>query len=135
VAQPFGQADALRPAASARGLPQTLDAMSTLARLQAWYSAQCNGEWEHASGVSVESTDNPGWWVKIHVLGTSLSGRQFTELAENVDANRFALGPHWLSCRLEGDTWHGAGDETQLERVLVEFLSWAEANATVQQKS
>lgn len=101
--------------------------MSTLARIQAWYSAQCDGEWEHASGISIESLDNPGWWVKIRLLGTSLAGRAFVEIAENVDAQRFALGSRWLSCRVEGDTWHGAGDETQLERILIEFLLWAEA--------
>ena len=109
--------------------------MSTLGRLQAWYFEQCDGEWEHASGISVESTDNPGWWVKIQLRGTPLAGRAFTELAENVDPNRFALGSRWLSCRVEGDTWHGAGDETQLERLLVEFLSWADANSTDQRKS
>lgn len=63
-----------------------------------------------------------------------MAGRAFTEIAENVDAKRFALGPRWLSCRVEGDTWHGAGDETQLERVLLEFLSWAEANSTDPEK-
>jgi hypothetical protein len=102
--------------------------MSTLARLQGWYSSQCNGHWEHRSGISVTSTDNPGWWVKVDLSDTPLQGCAFDELGENVDANRFPLGPRWLSCRVDGNTWHGAGDETSLERVLQVFLAWAEDN-------
>jgi hypothetical protein len=103
--------------------------MSLIARLQAWYTDQCNGVWEHSSGIVIETCDDPGWWVKINLLGTSLQGRAFREIAEGVDARRFARGPIWLSCRVEGDTWHGAGDETQLEHILETFLAWAEEDA------
>ena len=103
--------------------------MSTLMRLQSWYARNCDGMWEHSSGILIESCDNPGWWVKID-LGTPLHSRPFTELAEGIDSQRFPLGSRWLSCRIEGNTWHGAGDETQLERILEIFLSWAEAHAT-----
>lgn len=100
--------------------------MNTLARLQVWYSRQCNGEWEHSSGISIQSCDNPGWWVRINLAGTPLEKRVFTEVAEGVDAGRFALGEHWLSCRTENDTWHGAGDKSKLKRILEIFLAWAE---------
>jgi hypothetical protein len=62
----------------------TLAAMSTLAQLQTWYSHQCNGEWEHSSGVIIQSCDNPGWWVKINLIGTPLQTQPFTEIAEGV---------------------------------------------------
>lgn len=52
----------------------------------------------------------------------------FAEIAEGVDAQRFALGSSWLSCRSENGLWHGAGDETRLEHILEIFLAWAEAN-------
>ena len=102
--------------------------MSTIERLQSWYTRQCDGEWEHSAGVVIESCDNPGWWVKINLLGTRLESCAFRELAEGVDGQRFALGPQWLSCRVDAGTWHGAGDETKLERILEIFLAWAEAN-------
>ena len=102
--------------------------MSTLARLEAWFTRLCDGAWEHSWGVHIESCDNPGWWVKINLQNTPLQARAFTEIAESVDAERFALGPRWLSCHVEGDTWHGAGDETKLERILEVFLAWAEAD-------
>ena len=105
-------------------------AMNTLARLQAWYSRQCNGEWEHSSGISIQSCDNPGWWVKINLVSTPLESLAFTEIAEGVDARRFALGSVWLSCRSENGIWHGAGDEAKLEHILEIFLEWAEENGS-----
>jgi Immunity protein 53 len=103
-------------------------AMNTLTRLQDWYSRQCNGEWEHAYGISIQSCDNPGWWVKINLVGTPLETRLFTEIAEGMDVKRFAQLPHWMSCRIVDGVWHGAGDEARLERILEIFLAWAESN-------
>jgi hypothetical protein len=104
--------------------------MSTLARIQAWYTRQCNGTWEESLGVRIESCDNPGWWVRVNLAGTPLQGRAFQEIAEGVDSQRFQLGPRWFSCHVEGDTWHGAGDETKLQRILEVFLAWAEEAGT-----
>ena len=104
--------------------------MSTLSRLQDWYSRQCDGDWEHSLGVVIESCDNPGWWVKVNLKGTKLQQCSFTEIAENVDEARFAQGPQWLSCRVDENIWHGAGDENKLGRIFDLFLSWAEANGS-----
>jgi hypothetical protein len=104
--------------------------MNTLARLQTWYSHQCNGEWEHSSGIIIQSCDNPGWWIKINLIGTPLQTRAFAEIAEGVDVQRFALGSHWLSCHTENGIWHGAGDATKLERILEIFLAWAEEDGS-----
>lgn len=93
--------------------------------LQQWYAAQCNGDWEHRRGVKIESCDNPGWWVKIDVLGTALQGRTFTALAESVDPQGFPVGPRWLRCHVQDGVWHGAGDATKLPIILQHFLSWA----------
>ena len=102
--------------------------MSTLLRLQTWYARQCNGVWEHSSGIAIDTCDNPGWWVKINLLGTPLQTCSFTEVSEGVDAQKFALGSSWLACRVDSGTWHGAGDEAKLERILEIFLNWAEEN-------
>ena len=104
--------------------------MSTLARLQAWYERQCNGVWEHSSGVRIDSCDNPGWWVKINLRDTPLQNCVFMAVADGVDKQRFPVGPRWLDCRVEDDTWQGAGDETKLEHILEIFLAWAEENGT-----
>ena len=102
--------------------------MSTLTRLQAWYSRYCDEVWEHKHGVVIESCDNPGWWVKVDLAGTPLQSRPFAEVEQGVDREGFPLGPRWMHCRVVRGVWHGAGDETQLEQVLERFLAWAEAN-------
>jgi Immunity protein 53 len=34
-------------------------------RLQVWYLAQCDGDWEHRHGVTIGTLDNPGWSLRI----------------------------------------------------------------------
>lgn len=100
--------------------------MTALVRLEHWYARQCNGEWEHHSGVTIQSCDNPGWWVKIELKGTALEQVPFERVAENVDEANFQKGDRWLACDVTDGVWNGAGDETKLERILEVFLSWAE---------
>ena len=30
-----------------------------------WYLSQCNGDWEHAYGVKIDTLDNPGWTLEV----------------------------------------------------------------------
>lgn len=94
-----------------------------LQQLQSWFAEQCNGEWEHDHGISVQTTDNPGWWVKISLRGTSLEGKSFDE----VKRGDLSLDPQppWLHCYVEGETFNGAGDVTTLEEILDIFLEWS----------
>jgi hypothetical protein len=41
-----------------------------LSLLEEWFVARCNGNWEHGSGISIETLDNPGWRVKIDLRDT-----------------------------------------------------------------
>ena len=40
--------------------------------LEHWYLNQCNGEWEHEFGITIQTTDNPGWLVIIDLSNTKL---------------------------------------------------------------
>ncbi|MCH9809052.1 MAG: immunity 53 family protein [Alphaproteobacteria bacterium] len=53
---------------------------NTIQRLQAWFSQNCDGDWEHTLGVSIQSCDNPGWWVKIDVRGTALEHKPYDDV-------------------------------------------------------
>lgn len=99
--------------------------MDVLMLLQQWYTSQCNGEWEHQYGVRIETLDNPGWLVRIDVVGTALEDRPFTEVAEGVGRDKHPDKTRWMHCSLRDKTWEGAGDETQLTRLLRIFLDWA----------
>ena len=34
-------------------------------QLSNWFASQCDGEFEHAYGIRIESTDNPGWLIRF----------------------------------------------------------------------
>jgi hypothetical protein len=38
---------------------------NVLGRLQEWYVAQCDGNWEHSFGVTIGTLDNSGWQVRL----------------------------------------------------------------------
>src|SRR3954465_13941454 len=99
--------------------------MDLIAALQEGFASQCDGEWEHQYGVKIETCDNPGWLVKIDLVGTPLQSRPFAPLTENVGPNCFQEAPRWLSCQVENGVWAGAGDETKLPIILKTFLEWA----------
>lgn len=103
--------------------------MSTIDRLSRWYASQCDGEWEHGYGITIENCDNPGWLVKIDLRGTTLEGVEFSSVANNVDAEDFQLGNRWIVCHVKDAAWNGAGDETKLEQILITFLDWAEPHS------
>ncbi len=95
--------------------------MSTLDELQAWYHAQCDGDWEHSYGVEIGTLDNPGWRVRIDLAGTALEGAPF-EAVEDLAPERA-----WYRCWVEGDKFQGAGGPGELARLLRVFLDWAAA--------
>ncbi|HEX4963500.1 MAG TPA: immunity 53 family protein [Thermoanaerobaculia bacterium] len=95
-------------------------------RLQAWFQAQCDGEWEHQKGVSIRSCDNPGWWVKIDISGTRLEGKYFAVIRQG-DLSTSDPQPPCLHCYVEENVFNGVGDATMLEKALETFLAWAEA--------
>ena len=36
-----------------------------ISELENWFKDRYNGDWEHQAGISIESTDNPGWYIKV----------------------------------------------------------------------
>ncbi|PYJ29620.1 MAG: hypothetical protein DMF24_09765 [Verrucomicrobia bacterium] len=58
---------------------------SPFQRLQRWYKAQCDGDWEHSYGVSIGTLDNPRWSLKIDLVDTPLQDKSFTEVKRDYD--------------------------------------------------
>lgn len=38
-----------------------------------WFRRKCNGQWEHHLGISLTTTDNPGWWLTVDELNIGKS--------------------------------------------------------------
>ncbi len=38
--------------------------------LSDWYRTNCDGNWEHNYGISIETIDNPGWSITIDIEET-----------------------------------------------------------------
>jgi hypothetical protein len=98
---------------------------SLLAELSDWHSGHCDGEREHWYGITIQTTDSPGWWVKVDLTGTPLAARCFERVTEAVDTNGYPNAQRWLNCQVTGHVWHGAGDALRLEEIVSRFLRWA----------
>jgi hypothetical protein len=95
---------------------------SILDRLQSWYSAQCNGDWEHSWGITIDNLDNPGWNVKIDLNETLLEDVAFKEIKIDYDDKT-----KWIFCHVEDKQFHAACGPNQLAKVLEIFLDWADS--------
>ena len=69
--------------------------MNELQRLQKWYLAQCNGDWEHQYGVTIGTLDNPGWWLRIELADTNLETVVFPEIS--IERSK----TDWVHCKIE----------------------------------
>lgn len=94
--------------------------MNTLGKLQKWYMAQCDGDWEHAYGVKIITLDNPGWSLTIDLEGTDLQGLGFERMSvERSEGD-------WLVCRVEQERFLADGGPNNLDEILTVFLDWVE---------
>lgn len=91
--------------------------------LQSWYSSQCDGDWEHEWGVTVETTDNPGWFVKINLEETELADREHPHQRVTRDER------DWVMAWTSEQTFHIACGPGNLTEGLSLFRIWASEDA------
>lgn len=83
-----------------------------------WYRAQCDETWEHRWGVTLRSLDNPGWLLRVDLVGTDRAGRTAPEVEQRRSEEQ------WLVWGADGDRWEGACGPLQLEELLRCFVDW-----------
>jgi Immunity protein 53 len=100
-----------------------------LSWLQQWYSAHCDGEWEHGSAITIETIDNPGWSMTIRVEGTELESATFDPVETEIG------GTDWVQCRvaereqgrpLTYRRFEGFGGALNLSDIIRIFRTWVE---------
>jgi hypothetical protein len=97
--------------------------MTTTEWLQRWYQRACNGVWEHAHGVKIDTLDNPGWHVQIDLADTpyaQLSPRQ--KAVEHSETD-------WLRCSVSQQQFLGYGGPEKLDEIIAVFKEWIEGFA------
>ncbi|WP_018352192.1 immunity 53 family protein [Longispora albida] len=87
--------------------------------LQAWYLSQCDGDWEHSWGVTIDTLDNPGWTVKINLQETDLAGREFPRLQTTRSEH------DWVMVWTSQEVFQIACGPGNLSEALALFREWA----------
>jgi hypothetical protein len=87
--------------------------------LQTWYQSCCNGRWEHQYGVKIDTLDNPGWKLRIDLVGTPLDGRAM----EAIESDR--SGTDWLFCGVQDGAFIGRCDPSKLTKLIAIFREWS----------
>jgi hypothetical protein len=91
--------------------------------LQAWFVAHCDGNWEQEYGVTIGTVEDPGWEVRIDVVGTALAGSV-------IPRERTARAPEdWFEVWCDGYTFHAVGGPQNLDELLGSFVSFAERHS------
>ena len=88
---------------------------TTLTRLQNWYLTNCDGDWEHSYGISINTLDNPGWTIKIDLSDTCLQDLHYDK---HIDNGTF----DWLFIKVADKVLEASGDPTKLTTILTIFL-------------
>lgn len=88
--------------------------------LQEFLLSLCDGEWEHGSGIRLETLDNPGWAIAVEVEGTHLEGKAFQPISLRRTES------DWIDCRIEGTVFLGFCGPSNLDEMIQVFRDWVE---------
>ncbi len=93
----------------------------TIALLQKWFIDRCNGDWEHAWRVTIETLDNPGWIIKIDLQDTARAYEHLDQVKIQRSEN------NWVMYRVEKTQFVGACGPLNLGETIRIFLKWFES--------
>ena len=88
--------------------------------LQQWFQSQCDGDWEHEFGITLQTVDNPGWYLTINLIGTELEGVSFQNIQEDKD------DVNWYFCLVRNNVFEASCGPCNLDIILRIFRSWVE---------
>ncbi len=97
--------------------------MTTLKWIENWFQTQCNGDWEQAYGIKIESLNNPGWDLVIDLSETELKDL-------NIDYTLFKKSKtDWYGFSVKNNEFVGLGDPHKLEFLLALFREIVEKSS------
>jgi hypothetical protein len=91
-----------------------------LERVVEWYRVQCNGDWEHQNGVKLDTLDNPGWSLNVHLTDTDVAATLLPwTTIERSETD-------WLFYEVKDDLFRGRCGVGNLVEMLGVFLKFVE---------
>jgi hypothetical protein len=88
--------------------------MDELQRLQQWYRLQCNWDWEHSFGLTIDALDNPGWQVSIDLIETELKKKSFASISRGDSED----DSDWITWEVEKPKFVASGGAEPVEAVV-----------------
>lgn len=98
--------------------------MDDLIWLNQWFKEQCNGYWEHDSGIKIATLDNPGWLININIENTDLENINFIPISMDRTED------DWIRCFVKLRKFEAYGGIFNLNEMLKIFREWAESNTS-----
>jgi len=95
--------------------------IDAITEIESWYTQQCDSSWEHQYGITIQTIDNPGWEIKIDLLGTPYS---------NLRMNQYSCSrseSDWICCKIENGIFYAYGGPTNLGEMLEYFINMCKA--------
>lgn len=83
-----------------------------LKTLEQFLAANCDGDWEHRTAVSIVNTDNPGWLIEIDLRETTHQNLQF----ETISIDR-KDPDDWIRVLLDDGKLVAAGGVNNLQEI------------------
>ena len=96
--------------------------MSIINWLENWYESNCNGDWEHTFGITIDTLDNPGWCLKINITETLYENVTFEDVTVERAEN------DWIFCRKKDGSIDCSGGPKNLEEMLGIVKKWMDDN-------
>jgi hypothetical protein len=100
--------------------------MDLIVKLQKWYLAQCNLDWEHTYGIKIGNLDNPGWTLEVDLIDTYLENILFEKISYGMGIEAETSGNEWLVCEVKEGKFEAAGGPEKLQEMISIFLAWAD---------
>jgi hypothetical protein len=109
-------------------------AIDILEWLENWYQSNCDRAWEHDHGITIQSLDNPGWWIQIDLRkldqGATTSDQVLVVVGEPPGPENGNIGGDvWMKCEIKNNQFDGSGDPSQLRSILACFRSLIEKSS------
>jgi len=89
--------------------------MEILDWIQNWFIENCDGDWEHGTGIQIITLDNPGWEIEIDISKTSIANLEVPMVLNEISKN------DWYGVKIEESKFYASGDSSKLVFLLDMF--------------